>query len=85
MTNVTHSDLLTHLTRDPLSSLRQTDRPRYNGNIRPHLILLIAMRATTVGILLSLGIGNESVPKIIINDTINSLFNYNQRFANFKP
>jgi len=30
-------------------------------------------------------IGNESVPKIIMNDTLNLLLNCNQHFANFKP
>ena len=30
-------------------------------------------------------VGNESVPKIIINDTIFFFLNCNQHFANFKP
>jgi len=31
-------------------------------------------------------IGKESVPKIVINDTVNLFFlNSNRRFANFKP
>jgi len=29
--------------------------------------------------------GNESVPKIIINDTINSFLSCNHHFGNFKP
>jgi len=30
-------------------------------------------------------IGNESVPKILRNNTINLFFNCNQHFGNFKP
>jgi len=30
-------------------------------------------------------IGNESVPKVIISDTINLFLNCNQHCANFKP
>jgi len=30
-------------------------------------------------------IGNESVPKIVINDTTKSFLNCNQHFADFKP
>ena len=35
--------------------------------------------------LIFVSIRNESVPKIIINDTINLFFNCNQHFGNFKP
>jgi len=32
-----------------------------------------------------ISIGNESVPKIIINNTVNLFLNRNQHFGNFKP